>query len=519
MKTFLDKHESKITGVLSCFDRMLFRGYLPIMSGAAMAQFLNQEGIKFRDLKSFLLEHAATLKAHAQAIAEQAGRPYIYLAATGSRKEQRAREMAEADGIREGLVCVFAQVEPCKTFSFRFQQGHPFVNCANRKCLHLYYYFMDRDFGLIHVMVQTWFPLRMQVFVNGHNWVANKLAASGIKFTQCDNVFLWLEDLARAQRFADRLTSVNWPKVLDRYARQVNPLLGSLLGRMQYYWVTAQCEYATDVMCRSASDLKDLYPKLVSHSMQYFGAKEVMNFLGKKLVGQFRGEVVSDMTDRCKQRLPGTRVKHRAKMNWIKMYDKAGSVLRVETVINQPDAFTIRKRVRRGKRHVTQWVPMRKGVANLFRYREVSLAANKRYLEALAVVDDPSTALKHMNAITDPKRTPAGQSVKAFNPLSMADQRSFKALLAGANTIHGFRNRDIRARLAGSPFMQPCGRSAAKQSAKVSRLLKRFHIYGLIAKVPRTRRWRLSNKGWALLSAAVSLKEQTFPALYKQASA
>jgi hypothetical protein len=50
-----------------------------------------------------------------------------------------------------------------------------------------------------------------------------------------------------------------------------------------------------------------------------------MNFLGKKLVGNFRGEVVSDMTDRCKRRLPGTRVKHRAKMNWIKMYDKAGS--------------------------------------------------------------------------------------------------------------------------------------------------------------------------------------------------
>ena len=134
MKTFLDKHGSKITGVRSCFDRRLFRGYLPMMSGAAMAQFLNQEGIKFRDLKSCLLEHAATLKAHAQTTAEQAGRPYLYLAATGSRKEQRAREMTEADGIREGLVCVFAQVEPCKTFSFRFQQGHPFVNCAKRKC-------------------------------------------------------------------------------------------------------------------------------------------------------------------------------------------------------------------------------------------------------------------------------------------------------------------------------------------------------------------------------------------------
>jgi hypothetical protein len=59
---------------------------------------------------------------------------------------------------------------------------------------------------------------------------------------------------------------------------------------------------------------------------------------------------------------------------------------------------------------------MRKGVANLFRYRDVSLAANARYLEALAVVDDPSKALKQMHTITRPKRNRAGQSVKAFNP-------------------------------------------------------------------------------------------------------
>ncbi len=103
--------------------------------------------------------------------------------------------------------------------------------------------------------------------------------------TQCDNVFVWIEDIDRAQRFADRLASVAWPQVLNRYARQVNPLIDTLLGPMQYDWVTAQCEYVTDVLFRSAADLKELYPKLISHSLQYFGAKEVMNFLGKKLVG------------------------------------------------------------------------------------------------------------------------------------------------------------------------------------------------------------------------------------------
>ena len=90
-------------------------------------------------------------------------------------------------------------------------------------------------------------------------------------------------------------------------------------------------------------------------------------------------------------------------------------MLRVETVINQPEAFKVRKRVQRIGKPVTEWVPMRKGVANLFRYRDVCLAANGRYLEALAVVDDPSAALKQLDTITQRKRTRAGQSEKAFN--------------------------------------------------------------------------------------------------------
>lgn len=100
------------------------------------------------------------------------------------------------------------------------------------------------------------------------------------------------------------------------------------------------------------------------------------------------------------------------------------------------------------------------------------------------MVDDPGIAFKQLNSITQPKRTRAGQSVKAFNPLNIEDQRIFKALMAGGNTINGFRNRDIRFRLVGSPFIRSCGRCVATQSAKVSRLLKRFHIFGLIAKVP-----------------------------------
>src|SRR5439155_19279768 len=63
MKEFLEKYQDRIHGVLSCFDRMLFRGYLPIMSGWQMAQFFNSSGIRFRELKTFLLQNAERCEA------------------------------------------------------------------------------------------------------------------------------------------------------------------------------------------------------------------------------------------------------------------------------------------------------------------------------------------------------------------------------------------------------------------------------------------------------------------------
>jgi len=89
---------------------------------------------------------------------------------------------------------------------------------------------------------------------------------------------------------------------------------------------------------------------------------------------------VTDVCDLSFKRIPGARIKHRVKQNWLKMYDKASSILRLEMVINEPERFKVLKQVTRNGRKVMKWVDMRKGVAYLFRYRDVSLAANRRYL-------------------------------------------------------------------------------------------------------------------------------------------
>jgi hypothetical protein len=511
MKDFLAAHGNKIKGVLSCFDRLIFRGYLPVANGAEMAKLINRRDIDYRTLKDFLLGNAERIKQRAVEMAGQAGRPFQHLQ-NRIPMEREARKIAERDQVAAGLICVFSILEPCRTFSFKFYRGDAWAKPARRKCLHLYYYFIDPDLGLIHVRIQTWFPMVMQVYVNGHEWLARKLDRHGIRYTKVGNTFIEVSDLARAQSFSDRFASLDWPKRLGRYARQVNPLLSDMLAGQSYYWCTAQSEYATDVIFKRRQTLAQLFPRLLSHGTRCFGAKEVMGFLGRKLVGQFRGEVTTSVCDFAHLRLPGMRIKHRAEQNWIKMYDKAGVVLRIETVINNPEHFRVRRTVRRRGQSKTLWVPMRKGVAFLFRYRDVSSSANGRYLDALAVVDDPTAKLAELDRVTRRHRDRAGRTARALNPLSRDDTLLFAAVMNGADCLRGFTNADVRRRLAQTPDLVRLD-SDKKRSAKVSRILRRLHLHRLIAKIPRSRRWRTTRFGRRMMATSLQLRHLNFPQL------
>jgi len=94
--------------------------------------------------------------------------------------------------------------------------------------------------------------------------------------------------------------------------------------------------------------------------------QDIPGFLGRCLHWRFDAEVLSSVKkDRC----PGSRVKHWMKNNWLKMYDKFGLILQVETVINNPREFKVRwMRTRKGQRRIL-WCGMNKGVCNLYRYQ------------------------------------------------------------------------------------------------------------------------------------------------------
>jgi hypothetical protein len=498
---FLAKHAGQISGVLSGFDRVLFRGHLPLSYPKGLSGFLYQQGVLLKHFKDYAPRIADRVREHVKARVEAAGAPFRHL----PRKEpmeEIARRMAREKAITDGIVCGFSQLETCRTFRFEYAGTRPRLRADYRKCSVLYVFLVHAVLGLIHVKIQTWFPLTMQVYVNGHDYLAKKLDAAGVGYGLYDNAFTWIADGAAAQKSADRFARLNWPKLLNALARQFNPLMGKELAGTEYYWVLDQVEYATDVMFRAASGLSGLYPRMVEHARACVSADDVLRFLGRKPNGNFRGEVQSHVG----RRVEGVRVVHRMASNKLKMYDKGGRVLRIETTINNPREFRVRRRT--AGCAALAWRPLPKGVGWLWRYADVSRSANRRYLEAMAVVDDDRPARQLVDRVTRPARW-GERRKRALQPLSPADQELFRAVLRGEHRLRGFRNRELAARLYPRPAADRGERR--RRCARVTRLIQLLRAHGLVARVPRTRRYTITSRGELVMGSCITVKDVYLP--------
>ena len=92
----------------------------------------------------------------------------------------------------------------------------------------------------------------------------------------------------------------------------------------------------------------------------------------------------------------------------------------------------------------------------------------------------------------------------------------FEVLLAGEHALHGFTNRDLREKLARTAY--PMASDAKKRPAQVTRLFRRLHAHGLIAKIPHSRRWRVSLAGRRTMTTAIKLREVAYPDLFAAAA-
>ena len=217
MNSFLELHGLSISGTINTFDRVIFKGHLNgFFPDGAFGRYLSRRGILLKDAGRFFEAETQRIRDHVVSLAAAAGRPVEYLMGSsthrsGTSKEARAWQIAERDGVTEGLVCVLSVVEPCRSFGVtpNRQTRRLEVVRRRRKCLHYYLYRIDPEFGWMHVRLQTWAPYEMQIYVNGREWLARQIDQAGIGYRRSDNKITDVDDFGPITALCGRFAHTN----------------------------------------------------------------------------------------------------------------------------------------------------------------------------------------------------------------------------------------------------------------------------------------------------------------------
>ena len=492
MELITTKYQNKITGVLSCFDRVIITGTIPqICYSQGMTSYLYTHNIRIFDYPKFAEPFRNEIRANAEQIARDNNIEIEFVKKSHIRKEDLVRKVLDKRGYHPGLVHIISEMEACGSYRPWHDKitGKTFLKGTQGKCLHYYFYFIDPYLGYGYIRVPTWCPFKLQIYINGHNILANELDRNDIKYTMLDNAFDYISDFEKAQEICDDIDVKKIHKRLDVLSKRYCPVISHF--DQVYHWSMMQAEYATDIVFKKQEDLQAIYSELTATAIHTVKPDNIATFLGHKIAPRYQGE----MGNNYNIRIEGSRIKHSMGKSSIKMYDKFSKILRIETTTNDVSFFKHYREVEhRDGTKTMKYAPLKKNIYSLTLLSLLFRASNRRYLEFISAFDNKEVGRKRLDKVTKSKKQ-NNRDYKGFNLFSKEDLNLLLTVLRGEYNIFGFRNKDIRMKIPEF------------NTGKVSRLLKRLKVFGLIKKAGNTYKYYLTKLGKELIIIAENLKE------------
>jgi len=193
---------------------MIITGHLRSFFNA-MLYFLSCQNVLLKDYGSYAQGITDGIKAHVQKYTDSLSRPLVYLNSPKTSKEQTTLKCLQDSPVTECLICTISTVEMCNAFSaVPNKTTHKLeIKCMKRKCLHYYFYYLDKVYGLMFVKLQTWFPFTVTVYINGRELMKKVFDENHIAYSMYDNSFFSSAIPAKHRNWRTDLIPKNFPNI------------------------------------------------------------------------------------------------------------------------------------------------------------------------------------------------------------------------------------------------------------------------------------------------------------------
>jgi len=472
--TILREH---VTLDVESIDRMYLNVYVPVLQRAAgvVAFFRHHRGATFAS--SALMEPISTaFVAALERYAHAQGVPLLPFV-KGQRKDDGAAEhLARFQG-QEGVLFSGKAQEKARVFRTEKRhnpqtgQPYPWIVPSTALVNHYDIYAVDADFGPFFLKFCSYFPYTAKLCLNGHEYLKRQLTKEGIAGEALDNGLLSCADPTRAPEICDGLAAPLIDGLLRKWlARLPHPFTPEDRAAGYRYDVSIlQAAFAlTQVLDRPVTG-RVLFEEVIRENLDLGRPSQVQLIFDRRVTtrtpGRFRTRVITQGV------VPSLYIDY--KKTRIKPYHKEGRARRTETTINDTRDFAIGKRLH-----------------NLPALRAVGFAANRRLLDVQTLSHDCQIGEDAFRQVTRPQVV-GGQRVSALPFADPRVQALLSVLVLYCLLPQGFATKDVRARLALLLGLDP----SAMTPGKMTYDLRRLRLHGLIERLPRTHRYRVTAEG------------------------
>ena len=468
----------------TCLDRIVLHGYLDGLQRPGQLVHFFHEVVGVDCIEPEVLAgRTAAYREWVEQYTVGQGIPVLE-APKGVRKETLVRPYYGKLGPHEGIACVLKSLETTRTFISYTPRRTPRsgdatyrrIDTGRKRFLHLYWYVWDPIMGPMSLRVATYLPFTITAYLNGHHFVGERLRGAGVAHYQADNAILHVADPAALQVAADALTPAVLQQRCDywtaRLAPQFSPTERAAMA-LRYRYSLAQIELATDVVFQPPSPLRALFRRAVELGLLLGGADRTAHLFGRQITSRYGGKLQT-VLDRRDEGHPVLRSYYRT--SFVKQYEKADTLLRTETCINDPYHLNVGRRLENLPTLVTRMAE-----------------TNQRFLDAqaelLACTVDQGELARLAQPIQVGKRRVPGLRLQDDRVIRLLD-----VLLHPGSFVADWTSRDVLARLLERHRL-------AEADYRLTQLrydLGKLRAHGLVERIGRTRRYRLTARGLKL---------------------